>query len=126
MSYSVEDRSFLHEFLRGSYNLDELFILFSGTLGADYEDVRRESKERTCLEVVLYMERRGRLRELLDAVRAERPSPTLDGIVARILEGPLWLDAGEVALESALGAAACCSPAAAPIGRGRLPCRPSP
>ena len=69
----VTDRVMLRTALIDHFKIEELKILCAD-LGIDFENLGGSGKAGTALELVQYMERRGRIGELAAKIRKERPN----------------------------------------------------
>jgi len=69
----------LHKLLCKNFNLDELRLLCLGIQDLDWDALAGETKDRKALELIGYMQRRGRLIDLVAAIRRTR-SNTLIGV----------------------------------------------
>lgn len=78
------DLSFLYYTLQSRFNFDELIELTTMGLQLDHETYPRDVKYRFCLDLLLDMERRGRLRSLIGAMHERRPDPSLADLLERL------------------------------------------
>lgn len=78
----------LHEILYTRFSLDELRML-GFQLGVEYENLSGDTLNRKTLELVLYMERHGRLPELQAAIQRLRPNAFPESDTVAVPSDPL-------------------------------------
>ena len=92
------DTTAIRQRLEGEFDLEELRTL-SMDLGVDFDNLRGEGKAAKARELVLYMQRRGRLDVLVAAVQAARgPAP------AGPAGGPTPAPGGQTVIDTGGGA----------------------
>lgn len=108
---SVEQTDFIIDIggeLIESFNLNELNAL-SFFLGIDWEELKGDTKSTKAISLILYIARNGRLHELVERLRQERPEgnwPELSEIPSsakQITDASLWDTRREQALQNYLG-----------------------